>query len=297
MSGDAGPAWGVTAVMLPEFDLPEQLSLCRELGLTHYCPRPRVIPPGQRGQAYSNWGNHKFDLTPRRLAEEGQSLRRVIEDAGCIAYATVPASHSGMADADLRLDFEGAQAVGAKAVRLNPAGYPSDKVFNYEEMLARTVERYSQLVALAKPYGVKLVMETHAGSFVASPALAWNVVRHFDPAEVGVIFDLPNFAREGNLRPTLAVSVIGRWIDHCHVGGCRRVDAAGGVDGRDAEGFRRVEDRMCPLGESDLHAPTWLGVLRAAGVIVPMISEDYTPGLSGAQRLRDCVARARAAWG
>jgi len=42
---------GVTAVMLPELDFPEQLALLKKHGVTHYSLRPRNIPPGEVGKA------------------------------------------------------------------------------------------------------------------------------------------------------------------------------------------------------------------------------------------------------
>jgi sugar phosphate isomerase/epimerase len=280
---------GVTGVMLPELDIDEQLALCRELGVTHYTLRPREIGDDKRSQPYSNWGNHKFDLTPQRLLDEADALKRRLADAGVTPCGTVPNAHVTDDDAALQLHFDGAAAVGARCVRVMPRGYPKTP-FDYDAMLTQTIRQYEHAASLAQRVGVKIVIETHASSLASGPALAWNIVRHFDPAVVGVIFDLPNFAREGGVHPTLAVSVLRPWIDHCHVGGCRRV-----VTRRDDRGFNVVDTRMCPLDESDLHIPTWLAVLRDAGVHVPLMIEDYTPDTSGAARLRDSVAKLRQA--
>lgn len=280
---------GVTAVMLPELDLPEQLALCRKLGLTHYTLRPRIIAPADRDKPYSNWGNHKFDLTPQRLVREATVLRRQIEDAGLVPFGTVPNATTADPDDQIRLHLEGAAAVGAGRVRIAPAPYPSGP-FDYPSFLDQVINRYHQIVQLARSYRLKIVIETHCRSLAASPALAWNICRHFDPADLGVIFDLPNFAREGNYMPNLAVAVIGRWIDHCHVGGARRVHT-----GRDPQGFAIVQEEFCSLPEGDLHIPTWLKALRDAQIHVPLIIEDFTPGLPGAQRLEATAADLRQA--
>jgi len=80
---------GVTAVMLPELDFDEQIALCQELGIRYYQYRPRIIPPDQRDKPYSNWGNHKFDLTPERLVREAAN-----SPAACATAASNPGARS-----------------------------------------------------------------------------------------------------------------------------------------------------------------------------------------------------------
>lgn len=279
---------GVTGVMLPELGFEEQLALCRALGLTHYVYRPRTIPESAKGQPFGNWGNQKFDLTPQRLLDEGVYLREKVEAAGLVPFGTVPNLLVDAPEAELRLHFQGAAAAGARCVRVNPPNYPHEVVFDYPKYLGETIERYRAAVALARPHDVKLVIEMHAGNAATSPGLAWNIVRHFEPAHLGVIVDLPNFAREGFVSPSLAVSVLGDWIDHAHFGGCRRVE---GVP--DERGFRRSDAVFCGITESDLHVPTWARHLASLGREVPLIIEDYTPNMPGAARLTREAAAAR----
>lgn len=274
---------GVTAVMLPELDLPEQLDLCRRLGVTHYSVRPRRIPDDQRGKPWGNWGNHKFDLTPERLVREGKTLRKQFDDAGITPFGTVPAVSLSDGDDALDLACEGAAAVGAGRVRIAPhgwSGYPKDRPFSYAEALDGAVAGYKRAVELAKPRGLKVVIETHAGMIAASPALALNICRNFAPEELGTIFDIANFNLEGNYHPGLAVAVLGPYIDHCHVGGVRRTPGA-----YDAQGFRQPGLNMCPVTEADLHIPAWIKALHDAGRHVPLMVEDFTENVSGAARL------------
>ncbi len=274
---------GVQATMLPELDFPDQLALCQRLGVTHYTLRPRIIDPAQRDKPFSNWGNHRFDLTPQRLLDEGPGLRKMMADAGITPFGTVPSTSANDSDDNLLLHICGAAAVGAGRVRINPPSYPNTP-FDYAALLDATIKRYEAVIKLAKPAGIKVVMETHAGSFVAGASLAWNICRHFDPADLGVIFDLPNFAREGNNRPVLAVATIGRWIDHVHLGGACRVTV-----GYDALGCRRVAEQFCPWPQSDIHVPSWLTALHEAGIRVPLMIEEFAEPQPGAQRLEDAV--------
>jgi sugar phosphate isomerase/epimerase len=272
---------GVTAVMLPELDFAEQLALCSKLGVTHYSLRPRVIPDAQRDKPFANWGNHKFDLTPRRLLSEARQIRKQMSDAGITPFGTVPGLGVESSVDEIKLNLEGAAAVGAGRVRIGPLPVPSE-AFDYRSLLLRTIDGYRKVVALAKPLGIKVVIETHAWSLATSPGLALLICQSFDAADVGVIFDLPNFALEGGVQPRLAVAVLRPYIDHLHIGGAQRVGA-----GVDQYGFRKTANRMGALDESDLNIPDWITALDHAGVRVPLIIEDYTEGLPGAQRLEN----------
>jgi sugar phosphate isomerase/epimerase len=278
---------GVTAVMLPELDFAEQIALCASLGVTHYSVRPRNIPPEQVGKPWGNWGNHKFDLTPARLIREGREMKKQLEDAGLTAFGTVPAVSVLEADDALKVHFEGAAIIGAGRVRIAPESYPKTR-FDYAALLDKQVENFKRVVAIAKGFGQKVVLETHCYSFVASPALAWNLCRHFDPADLGVIFDLANFNIEGNYQPVLGVSVLGPYIDHCHVGGARRVTQA-----TDTQGFRQVGYSMCAVTEADLNIPAWIRTLHEGNLNVPLVIENFSENMPGAIRLADSAVALR----
>ena len=283
---------GVTAVMLPEIDFAEQLELCVRAGITHYSWRPRIIPDEQRDQPYNPWGRHEFDLTPRRLLDDATDLRRRLEDAGLVSFGTLPKADTAGHDDELKLHFEGAAAVGAGRVRVAPAPYPEGP-FDYETVLGQRVERFERIVELARPFGQKIVLETHSRSLVTSPALALNICRHFDPADLGVIFDINNFMIEGGLVPNLAVAVIGAYIDHSHVGGARRLH--GGQ--RDELGFRVDGFEMCSLTEADQNITAWLKALHDAGIRAPLIIENFTAHLSGSQRLLESATQVKSVLG
>lgn len=278
---------GYTAVMLPELDLSEQIALCKKLAVTHVSLRPRIIPAEQVGKPWGNWGNHKFDLYPARLVREGAQIKKQLADAGMTICGTVPAINTDASDDVLKEAFEGAAIVGAGRTRVAPTngrGYPSEGAFNYQEWLDKTVAGYKRAVDLARPFGIKIVIETHAHLIAASPALALNVCRNFSPAELGTIFDIANFNIEGNYQPSLAVAVLNDYIDHVHIGGVRR-----GAGGYDAQGFRQPDRIMCPLTEADLYIPGWVKALHDAKRHVPLLIENYTSNVPGALRLEESV--------
>ncbi|MFA9478634.1 sugar phosphate isomerase/epimerase family protein [Phycisphaerales bacterium AB-hyl4] len=273
---------GVTAVMLPELDFDEQVALCKQLNITHYVYRPRVVPDNQKNDAYTNWGNHKFDLTPDKLVEQGAELRKKLQAAGLQGYCTVARLNADETDDMLTVHLRGAAAGGCQSIRIGPPAYPSDKLFDFPAYLEQAIGHYRRCCDLAEPYGLKVVIEMHAGNSAASPGLARHIVESFDPSELGVILDLPNFVREGFVQPTLTVSVLGKWVDHVHLGGNRQV--AGEYD---ELGFRKPGTQMCPLTETGLYVPAWIDAIAQLEREVPLIIEDYTPALPGALRLRN----------
>lgn len=274
---------GVTGVMLPTLDFDAQLGLCSALGIRYYQYRPRVIPDDKRSEPYSCWGNHKFDLTPERWVREGAQLTARLRDAGIEPWGAAPVCLVDMDDDTLKLLVEGAVVSEAGAIRCMPPSYPQ-QAFDYADYLDRTLSRYRQVVdTICGPAKVKLLIETHAGSSASGPGLAYNILSHFESSEVGAIFDLPNFAKEGFVAPALAVSVLAPWIDCLHVGGARRVDQQTTALGR------RTVHQFCAMEESDLYLPDWFAQLADHGIDVPMIIEDYDHALPGDQALRRTV--------
>lgn len=271
---------GVTAVMLPELEFEEQVQLCVDLGVHYYQYRPRVIPESEGDAPWGNWGNHKFDLTPKRFLAEGADLTRALREAGMEPWGTVPALSVDAPDDELRMAFEAAAKAEAHSVRVAPPGYPGEP-FDYLAMLGRVTESFARVIdELSAPLGIRVIIETHSHSFATSPALALNICREFPPSKIGVIFDMANFSREGEVAPTLAVSVLKDYIDCVHIGASRRI-----VSDIDEYGSRKVAHQMCTLSEGDLYVPDWIRAIAAAGIDPPLIIEDYTPNMPGAVRL------------
>ncbi len=282
-------ALGVNAVMLPELDFDQQIALCASLGVRHYQYRPRIVPPEATGKPFSYWGNHRFDLTPQRLLAEGAALTRKLTAAGLSPWGTLPEASIENVDDVIKLHLEGAAAAGAGRIRVGPPPLPN-KPFDYRTLLEIMVRRYRWIIEkLARPLGIRLIVETHAQSFASSPGLAWNLVQSLPPADIGVIFDVANFAREGAVNPRLAVSVLHDYIDCIHIGASRRVTA-----GTDEKGLRKISFQFCSFEEGDLPVRDWLDALSEAGVTAPVIVEDFSTDLDSPDRLRRAVQMLKA---
>jgi sugar phosphate isomerase/epimerase len=250
---------GVTAVMLPEIDFDAQIELCVSLGIRCY----------------------QFSLPPERLVAEGKKLSLRLTRAGLVPWGTLPGVRVDDADDAIVLHLRGAAEAGAGRMLLDPPLLPPAP-FDCRAALERAASRYEEVArTLARPLGIRLLVETRTGTIASSPGLAWALVGRLDPRDIGVIVDLASFAREGELAPDLAVSVLKDAIDCVHVGGSRRV-----VAGSDERGCKRLESQFCSMEESDLHIPSWIAAIRAAGIAPPLIVQDFSPGMSGADKLR-----------
>jgi sugar phosphate isomerase/epimerase len=280
--------------MLPELDFDQQIDLCRRLGLTHYVFRPRQIPDHARDAPYTCWGNHKFDLTPQRLIDEGPALADRLEAAGLTPFGSVPDSANADDDDRFTHHLRGAAAARLRNMRIGLPALP-DGVFDWRRCLAHARDRLSRMIELARPYGVKLVIEMHAGSLAVDPAAAHALCDGFDPTEVGLIFDLPNLARQGIRHAGLSVSAAAPYLDHAHVGGYTHLTASLDDRPRDDAGFATPAGTMSRLVDNDLHVPLWLSLVHQAVPQAPLILEDYTPGKPAVDRLTDTVAAVRRA--
>ncbi len=98
--------------------------------------------------------------------------------------------------------------------------------FSYEESLHQRVsfndifkmarDAMPAVVELSKTSGVRLLLEMHSGSLVASPLAAVMLFDGVDPKYVGAIYDPANTVIEGNLRPRSEVEVLGDYMGYVH---------------------------------------------------------------------------------
>ncbi|MBI2303010.1 MAG: sugar phosphate isomerase/epimerase [Armatimonadetes bacterium] len=245
-----------TTVMVPEHDLRETAECLAGLGFDGAEWRCRHIPEAQRGQPYSPWGNVKNDLSPANLLERGQDLLAVSAELGLdvVGLATnMPATDLE----EVRRVAEACDRWGIPMFRLGgPRGYRADQ--NYRELLDETVKAFHEAVAITRRYGVKVVLEIHRGTVACSASQAYLVVREFDPAEVGVIYDVANMSLgEGHEPWGMGLDLLGPHLAHCHLAGGRAVAGDRGDDGR-----LNWTWEVCDLADSVYEVPQLFRQLR-----------------------------------
>ncbi|MBN2565612.1 MAG: sugar phosphate isomerase/epimerase [Candidatus Eisenbacteria bacterium] len=245
-----------TSVMMPELSLEEQADLLHSLRYDGIEWRVRRVTDSQRGQGFSEWGEHKNDLTPENFLEQAPRMKQVAADRG-LAIAGI-ASNAPATDLEqVKLLAVGAQACGAPFIRIGcPTGYDGSQDYNglYEE----AVPGYEAALDVLEGTGVRAALEIHANTIHPSASLAYRIVSHWDPSRVCVIFDANNMVREGFETTEIALELLGPYVGHVHVGGHRPL-----ARGADDAGTTIWEWEGCPLAEGLYDYPRLLRKLQA----------------------------------
>ena len=260
--------YSATSVMMPELDLEEQAELLQRLGFEGVEWRVRRVPESQRGKGFSEWAEHKNDLTPENFAANAARMKQVAADHG-LAIAGI-ASNAPADDLEqVKLLAAGAQACGAPFIRVGcPQHYDGSR--NYNEIYSEAVRAYGAALDAIAPFGVKAALEIHGGTIHPSVSLAHRIVSNFDPARVCVIFDPNNMVTDGYETTELAVDLLGPYLGHIHLGGHKPI-----TRGKDALGTTIWEWESCPLADGLYDCPRLFRKLKAINYQGFISVEDF----------------------
>jgi sugar phosphate isomerase/epimerase len=214
--------YSATTVMMPELSLEEQASLLQRLGFDGVEWRVRRVPDEQRGKGFSEWGEHKNDLTPENFAATAARMKKVAADHG-LAIAGIASAAAASDIEQVKLLAAGAQACGTPFIRVGcPQGFDGSR--NYNDLYDEAVRAYGAVLDAIAAFGVKAALEIHAGTIHPSASLAHRIVSNFDPARVCVIFDPNNMVSDGFETTEVALDLLGPYLGHVHVGGHKPVE-------------------------------------------------------------------------
>jgi sugar phosphate isomerase/epimerase len=107
------------------------------------------------------------------------------------------------------------QTLGCPRFRIFSARY--DPAVGYFAIRDRTHAELERLARRLDGTGVKALLEIHFGTIVASPALAFELLRDINPATVGVILDPANLVIDGAMDLCMGLDMLGDRIDLVHV--------------------------------------------------------------------------------
>jgi sugar phosphate isomerase/epimerase len=205
-----------TTVALPQFDMRETAELLSRLGFDGAEWRVRRIPEAEKGKPYSPWGNHRNDLSPDNLKARADELKAIGREYGLAIAGLAPGMQADQLD-DIRLLAEGAVACGAPFFRVGaPKGY--DRTTNYNDLYDEAVRAYEKALEITRSYGVRIILEIHAGTIMVSTSLVHRIVSQFDPKDIGVIYDTNNMTKEGFETYRIGLELLGPYLAHLHVG-------------------------------------------------------------------------------
>lgn len=274
--------YSATSVMMPELGLEEQAALLQRLGFDGIEWRVRRVVEEQRGKGYSEWGEHKNDLTPENFIENASRMRQVAADHG-LAIAGI-ASNAPASDVEqVKLLAEGARECGALFIRVGcPKGY--DGARDYNGLYAEAVDAYGAALEAVKGLGVRFALEIHGGTIHPSASLAYRIVSNWDPDRVCVIFDPNNMVADGFETTEIAVELLGPYLGHVHLGGHRPVETE-----RDENGTMKWDWEGAALADGLYDHPRLLRKLAAVGYGGFVTVEDFRPLLVEA-KLSEAIA-------
>jgi len=194
----------ISSLIAPHLDLPTLVSIA---SWTEWDGLELRVAPRAKSGEIGFWGTSLPTIDEDAVAESTRHAVRDVRDGGLDVASLstyVPLSDRGRALAVLRA----AHDTEVPAVRLQPGPFvPLDE----------RRRRLAVLAADARTLGVKILLETHFGTQLASASAARLMVEGTDPTTVGVILDTGNLLVEGYEDWTVATEVLGEYLHAVHV--------------------------------------------------------------------------------
>ncbi|HID23285.1 MAG TPA: sugar phosphate isomerase/epimerase [Planctomycetaceae bacterium] len=207
-----------------------------------------------------------LDLTvrPRGHIEPKDAPKRLpkavaaANDAGvCIPMLTTAITDP---DDDAKRLLETAAQLGIRYVKL---GYYRYRTFGtLRRQLADVGRRLAAVIKLAKPFGVRPCVHIHAGAYLPSHGtLLYDMIRDFDPSEVGAYVDTLHMVLEGGRAGwRQGLDLLAPWITLCAVKNFRWKKQQ-----RDKYGQQRWTTEVVPVADGISPIPEFVAALKTLG--------------------------------
>lgn len=266
--------YGVFSVSMPEYDPEETLKVLKELGYDGVEWRVTNIPkekPTNVPYDFRYWGDNKSTIELDTIEEQADELKALCDSYGLEIFSLttyLTPKETEKVEAVMRA----AQKMGVPKIRVFQDKYNSgEEQEDYIICMDETRAQVRKLELLAKKYGVKVMLELHMDTLLASPSSAYNLLAGFDPAYVGVIFDPGNMVNEGFENYQKAFELLGAYIAHVHVKNGILVE-----DGRDELGSKKWKRQQAPLWDGMADLKELFRVMKAYGYDDTVSVEDFS---------------------
>ncbi len=272
--------FGVFNVVVPDRDAAGTVSLLAGLGYDGIEWRLRLPRPDAAGQPPSFWGNFVDPIGPRDLTRRAPELRRICSDAGVESFSVAGYLQMHERD-DLAAACEGCAALGVRGLRLWSPHYNAANPPDFRDVWSRAVDDLPAAVAVAAPFGVRLLFETHHGTITPSASSCMRLLGGQSPERVGVIFDPGNMVTEGREHWRMGLGMLGPYLSHVHY-----KNNAARVSERRPDGTAAWEFQACAPAEGLVD---WRGVLSdllATGFDGYISNENFETGIAPEAKLR-----------
>lgn len=271
-----------TSVMMPEFDLRQTFKLLSELGYDGVELRVRRLAPERANEKPSPWGRHLTNLSPENILQRSEEVNSIAKEFGIEIPAFASSCDAGDIE-QVKLLSEGAKAVGCPAIRLSCQGY--DGTTNYHIIYASAVKSYERAIEITSSYGIRILVQMHAGTIYPSASLAYRIVSNFDAKYIGVIYDPQNMVKDGFETIQIAFELLGDYLAHIHAGAHRPYP-----NEPNNKGIITWSWKACSLREGLYDFPKMVECLRKVNYQGFISIEDFRSDVSTEDKLRDAAS-------
>lgn len=273
--------FGVFSVSMPEYDVTETVRLLTELGYdgvewrvqTMPAQKPENIPFAQR-----YWAYNRSTLDIATLADSIEGVRALCDQNHLDIIGLTTYLHPDQ-PAEVEKVLQCARRIGCRQVRVFPPSYDGKE--GYAALFNRTELQVRKLETLARRYEVKIVLEIHMDTLIASPSAAYRLICRCDPRYIGLIFDPGNMVNEGFENYQKSFELLGNYIAHVHVKNARLVE-----DGMDKLGAVKWKREWVPLKKGMADLGKLFAVMRDKGYDGTVCIEDFSNEENTADKLR-----------
>ncbi len=240
---------------------------------------PTIDPP-------TFWRGNRATLPLTGFADNAPRWKQMTEAAGLEmpAIATyVKCNETQKVEAAIT----GCAALGAPALRIQVPNYDGSE--SYAALWDASIEQYREIVELAKQHGVKVLVELHHRTIIASASAARRFLDGLDPEHVGAIHDAGNMVIEGWEHPRAAFEILGPYLAHVHMKNAQWVPGK-----TRADGTVTWESSFCPIPEGIADVRTVVRSLRQVGYDGWITFEDFSTKRSVEENLANNLAYIKA---
>lgn len=275
--------FGVFSVSMPEYTPEETLKTLKELGYDGVEWRVTNIPKEAPQVPYEvrYWGDNKSTIEIDTIEEQAAELKAQADKYGIEIFSLT----TYLKPADLEKAesvMKAAASIGVPKMRIFQDGYNSTETqTDYKIMMNEIRANVCRLEALAKKYKVKVLLELHMDTLLASPSSAYNLLAGFDPEYIGVIFDPGNMVNEGFENYQKSFELLGAYIGHVHVKNCILKE-----DGRDEFGSRKWKREQAELWDGMADLRELFRVMKKYGYDGTVSVEDFSNGKPTYEKLK-----------
>lgn len=245
--------FSVCTVSLPTLSLEDAAVATAEAGFGgiewRVEPRAGSIPDAVPAHPYLSGNTATLQLT----IGDARRARLAARAAGIVTVGLGAYVEPGDYDT-LELAFDMALEADAPQVRVQTPRL-SRTGRSYGNLFDEALDFFAEVEKRATRRGVLVVVEIHHNTITPSASLIHRLVGDFDPAAVGVIYDIGNMVFEGYEDHRIGVELLGAHLRHVHV--------KNAVHQRVTE--RRWRPVFAPLDDGIIDVPQVLGIIDASG--------------------------------